>query len=249
MSLVVTGASNKSAVATHRRKVLVVNDRYESWGSYYSPFRHLGDHTSNEKIIEYAPELVVCAVFTGGADVDPMFYGQKRSYQTSCTPQRDIYESAVFDACVKAGIPIFGICRGAQFICAKAGGILCQHLDNHGAQDHAVRTAGDELVMMNSYHHQMQLPPDDAEIIAWAEPKLSHRYVGGGNQYIEVDREIEVVHYPKVNALGVQYHPELHQEYEEGWIYYQDLITDFLYTQRYISEPGEPMTMIKKRSA
>jgi putative glutamine amidotransferase len=231
--------------AKPKRKVLVVNDRYE-FGSYHAPFAHLGEYTSNPKILDYAPELVVCVVFTGGADVDPKLYGQTPCLYTSSTVWRDTHEMEIMDRCRELGLPMFGICRGAQLMTVAAGGKLCQHLTHHGFGKHLIKTHDGENVVVNSWHHQMMLPPEDAEILAWCDPKISSFYLGDGGEQIEVDKEVEVVHYPKLNGLAVQYHPELHNEWDEGWVYYQDLITDFLYTAKYTVDDGETPTMLQK---
>jgi gamma-glutamyl-gamma-aminobutyrate hydrolase PuuD len=214
-----------------KRRVLIVNDRME-WNGYYDPFRHLGEYIASPKILDYAPEQVVCAVFTGGADVHPKHYKQRPSHFTHTSVWRDDYEIDVFRACQRNKIPIFGICRGAQLMCVMAGGTLCQHLTNHEGKDHTIETHDGQYLVVNSYHHQMMLPPEDAEVLAWATPQRSTYYLGDDNDEIEVEKEIEAVHFPSVNGLGVQYHPELHRETDEGWEYYQDLINDFLYCRR-----------------
>jgi gamma-glutamyl-gamma-aminobutyrate hydrolase PuuD len=228
-----------------KRKVLVVNDRYEFYGSYHTPFAHLGEYAGNDLILDYDPESVVAAVFTGGSDVTPEVYGETRCSKTCCNPLRDEAEKKVFEKCVELNIPMFGICRGAQLMCALAGGKLCQHLNNHGGYEHKIETAGGRTLYINSYHHQMMIPPDDAEVLAWAQPHLSSVYLGGDDVKLEIEKEIEVVHFPKINGLAVQYHPELHSAWDEGWTYYQELITDFLYTSRHTVKDNEKPSMLK----
>lgn len=229
-----------------KRRVLVLNDRYDAWSSYHTPFARLGDYTNNPKILEYAPEQVSCVVFTGGADVHPSFYNQSPCALTAPCPWRDEHEIAIFKQARDLELPLFGICRGAQLMCVMAGGTLCQHLTNHGFSDHVVETHDGQTKMLNSYHHQMMLPPEGAEVLAWAAPKLSRFYLGDGGDEIQVEREIEVCHFPNINALAVQYHPELHNEHEEGWSYYQELIDEFLYWIQYLRKEGSVPTMLQE---
>ncbi|GAB7189972.1 gamma-glutamyl-gamma-aminobutyrate hydrolase family protein [Kineococcus sp. NUM-3379] len=68
-------------------------------------------------------------VLTGGADVDPALYGQ-RPLPTTGTPQpaRDGTEVALLRAALGSGLPVLGICRGAQVLNVALGGTLHQHL-------------------------------------------------------------------------------------------------------------------------
>jgi len=154
------------------------------------------------------PEKVALVVFTGGHDVHPELYGEDVGAYTFTSIKRDMYEGMVFEYAFKHKIPMLGICRGAQFLCVKAGGKLVQDVNNHGGMHRIVTHDGKDLYC-NSSHHQMQLPAKDAFPLAWAEPKRSpNHYLNGDNEQIEVDREYEVVYYPKINAVGIQYHPE-----------------------------------------
>ena len=89
----------------------------------------------------------------------------------------------------------------------------------------------------------MQLPPSHAIPIAWAEPKLSTCYQGGGNKKYNPDKEHDVVWYPNSNALGIQYHPEFMSPYSKGFKYAQELITRFFgLTATPVAEPEyDPM--------
>lgn len=231
------------------RRVLVVNDRWDVWSSYHAPFSHLGQYTANFRMLEYSPELISCVVFTGGADVDPKHYGHEPCRMTSCSEWRDDFEIEIFHKVRELGLPMFGICRGAQLLCVLSGGTLCQHLERHAGADHLIRTHDGRTIAVNSLHHQMMMPGEGAEILAWADPKLSSYHLGSGGSRIEVRREIEVVHFPKTNALAVQYHPELLGEHEEGWAYYQELIAEFLDQAQRSREATGTATMLRGRAA
>lgn len=68
-------------------------------------------------------------VITGGRDVNPQSYGSQR-HPTTDEPMgdRDSWEFALLDAALRRGMPVLGICRGAQVLNVALGGTLHQHL-------------------------------------------------------------------------------------------------------------------------
>src|SRR5690606_27873987 len=98
---------------------LVVND----WGaSYFKPFNHLGlEYTTDKELLVKSPDKIGLVVFTGGEDVDPSVYGEKNVASYS-NLRRDNEEVLLWSLARANNIPIGGICRGAQLICALSGG-------------------------------------------------------------------------------------------------------------------------------
>jgi putative glutamine amidotransferase len=68
-------------------------------------------------------------VLTGGRDVDPASYGQP-PHPTTDEParERDAWEFALVLRALERGLPVLGICRGAQVLNVALGGTLHQHL-------------------------------------------------------------------------------------------------------------------------
>ena len=93
-------------------------------------------------------------MLTGGADILPEHYGEPPHYTTYHSPHRDAYEKPYINQFIKAGKPILGICRGAQFLCAIAGGKLVQDCTGHGSS-HNVHTFDGKVLRTSSLHHQM----------------------------------------------------------------------------------------------
>jgi gamma-glutamyl-gamma-aminobutyrate hydrolase PuuD len=68
-------------------------------------------------------------IIAGGADIDPAVYGAAKHPQTEANVlDRDAWELAVAEACVRQGVPLLGICRGAQMLNVACGGTLHQHV-------------------------------------------------------------------------------------------------------------------------
>lgn len=191
-------------------------------------FSDWGKHTTKDSVLIETPEQVSLVVFTGGSDVCPQMYGENCGRWTSFNMHRDLYESKMFDIAVKHKIPCVGICRGSQFLCVKAGGKLVQDLNGHGGR-HGLTTSCGKRISCNSTHHQMQLPPKDALVLAWAEPKLSRKYLNGDDDEIEVEKEIEVVYYPNINSIGIQGHPEWLSDRDTFVVYSKEVVAKYLF--------------------
>jgi putative glutamine amidotransferase len=68
-------------------------------------------------------------VITGGRDVDPATYGQAPHPSTDPPArERDAWELALVERAIARGLPLLGICRGAQVLNVALGGTLHQHL-------------------------------------------------------------------------------------------------------------------------
>lgn len=147
-------------------------------------------------------------VVWGGEDISPCFYGQRvaGSYSRDTASDRDKLESILIKAAVKMKIPILGICRGAQMLCALDGGSLWQHVDGH-VGNHKILTKDGRELFTNSLHHQMMRPKKNAEILAWSKCLGPFKQDDTGVHFNDED-EPEIVFFPDMNALGVQGHPE-----------------------------------------
>ena len=108
-------------------------------------------------------------LFTGGVDVEPSIYGEKKSpHCGDIQPVRDLCELRLLPLALRRDMPVLGICRGLQLLNVGLGGTLVQHLPDvvstgHSGTVHDVellaggwlRTLTDQaIVQVNSYHHQ-----------------------------------------------------------------------------------------------
>lgn len=188
---------------TKARQIYVVGGHrtYSSWME--------GTCTNDMKFAD-----LVC--FTGGEDIGPSLYGHDPHPRTSFNPARDTEELAEFRKAMDLKKPLIGICRGAQFLCAMAGGKLVQHQPNPSFI-HRMNTFNEKSIHVSSAHHQAQFPwdlaEDDYRILGWTVNMLGF-HEGEGQKEMVIGRvpnniEVEDCHYPHIRALCIQSHPEI----------------------------------------
>lgn len=166
---------------------------------------------------EIAPSIKTAdlVVWTGGPDIAPEIYHQRRVSQVGYVQkERDQREIVAYLLASKK--PKVGICRGAQLLNLCNGGLLWQHVDRHTEQ-HMLITKSDRIMPVTSTHHQMMRPGPESEVLAWAYNPLETRY---GLSTVRADgngisrspdkswNDPEVVWYPKTKSLCIQGHPE-----------------------------------------
>jgi putative glutamine amidotransferase len=164
--------------------------------------------------LEAVPALVarldgIC--LAGGPDLDPALYGalERHPELGPTNPEHDAFELAVARAADAAGLPMLGICRGAQALNVARGGTLRQHVAGHrqaefaGLPSQRVTVAPDSLLAavtgagdtleINSFHHQ-------AVDVLGAGLRVAARAADG---------TVEAVEDPaRPFLLGVQWHAE-----------------------------------------
>lgn len=189
---------------------------------------------------EYTPNIEESDViiYGGGADIDPAQYGEEPGTRTYASKEREKEERKDFQIGYKLGKAFFGICRGHQLLCTLAGGKLIQHVNNHGGE-HSINTFDGNEVRTNSIHHQMVNPytikdPRNYKILAWTSKRISSKYLGAHDKPVYLPwqfKEIEAIYFPKINAMGVQYHPEMmngYRDYEAVMTWTQQTFMKFL---------------------
>jgi putative glutamine amidotransferase len=159
----------------------------------------------------------------GGPDLDPIAYGATTRHPLlgATQPGVDAFELAVARAADASGLPLLGICRGAQALNVARGGTLHQHVDGHRQTELATSptqrvtvapdsllatvTGADEALEVNSFHHQaVDVLGAGLRVVAWAPD--------GTAEAIE-DRTRPLL-------LGVQWHAEtLTERPEHGAVF------------------------------
>lgn len=155
-------------------------------------------------------------LLTGGPDLDPSHYGAEPHAELGPTePNVDAFEIALCAHADRLGMPILGICRGAQVLNVARGGTLHQHVPEltGGALEHRqvepgdrtthevrvspdsglAQTTGGGPVNVNSFHHQaIDRLGLDLRAVAWAQDGVIEAVEGGRGRLV----------------LGVQWHAE-----------------------------------------
>lgn len=170
----------------------------------------------NEENIESQCDLCDGFIFSGGVDINPIYYGEDPHIKLGTTnSELDRYQLILCKLAVKKNKPFLGICRGHQILNVALGGTLFQDLNsfsciafNHVQKSKRYETShkislkensilfeifGKEL-LVNSYHHQSVAKlGKDLEIIATSN-----------------DNIVEAIQLKnKKFVLGVQWHPEM----------------------------------------
>ena len=156
------------------------------------------------------PERADLVVFTGGPDVNPALYGETCHNLTRYSDPRDNEDIALYLKCVEQGIPMLGICRGAQFIHVMRGGKLYQDVDNHNGDHHIWDTKQNFCITtVSSVHHQMVRPGNPGMEVLAEGSKSRTRWLNATDCDRTVGhRDIEAFFYRDICALGIQGHPE-----------------------------------------
>lgn len=158
-------------------------------------------------------------ILWGGMDVGSSIYGEEcylgPQHANNTPSHRDIFEWGLLKLAYEKGMPVIGVCRGAQLMCAFAGGKLAQDVSGHHA-NHAVKASDGTIFNdVSSSHHQMMYPYDNTEheVLATTLSPLSAYYKGLTDNEAETVKqkgEPEVVYFPQLHGIAIQSHPEWH---------------------------------------
>jgi putative glutamine amidotransferase len=165
-------------------------------------------------------------VLTGGEDVDPARYGEKRHEKVRfVNAARDATEAALVEAARARRKPVLAICRGVQMLNVALGGTLVQDIpsevdtkiahDEDSPRDlrsHEIsiepdsliaKAVGTEHLTVNSFHHQSAKRVADGLRVTARSP----------------DGVIEGLESTDDNwwVMGVQWHPEDLTDSPEPW--------------------------------
>lgn len=158
-----------------------------------------------------SPDKADLVVFTGGEDVNPILYGETSIHpSTYYDDKRDELDMKLYLTCLEQGIPMFGVCRGAQFLHVMNGGKLWQDI-NHHTGNHGIFDVRDKRVIasVSSVHHQacMPNPAGGMEVVAKVV-RSTERWANAEIKDTSKESDIEAYFYRDTCCFGVQGHPE-----------------------------------------
>lgn len=171
--------------------------------------------------------LVDGLLFSGGADIDPVRYGDPSVHPTTygVDQQRDDFELELIQRAIQADKPMLCICRGIQVLNVAFGGTLIQDI-------------ADELPDAGLHRqYQAAIPADqpvhDVQVSAGSlleqvygtraipANSLHHQSVKEMGSGLTLDGQtedgiVEAISYPAATfVLGVQWHPEMMHRSEQ----------------------------------
>lgn len=200
------------------------------------PFELLFDSAEEVDISEIKRGKYTAIVLWGGEDISPSIYNERLGKYTGASlkpSRRDYIECTVVKAAIENHVPLIGVCRGAQLLCAMAGGKLIQHIEGHASRgEHELETEEGLSIVSNSLHHQMMYPFDiPHELIAWIKHKETRKYLDENNDPIlemKTLPEPEIVYFPEIHGLGIQGHPEFCREDTDFVDYCRTKVKEYL---------------------
>lgn len=151
-------------------------------------------------------------LYTGGADVNPFLYGERKLDCTYADTRQDRADGDAYLEGKKHGILHVGICRGAQILNVLNGGTMWQDVSNHAGQPHLVEDViSKKTFLVSSMHHQGIILNPKAKLLAFCEEADRKISATGGwsAKSGKPSIDVEAFWYPETRSLGVQWHPEV----------------------------------------
>lgn len=150
-------------------------------------------------------------VLSGGTHVHPERFGQQPQVSARYDRQRDATDQALLEGAEAIGIPVLGICRGAQFINVFRGGSLCQNVTP---------------LRVNTRHRPLLLPLQTVRVVTASrlEQAMDSPVIGANRIHSQaikrlgrdlrvtaLDNDLFVQAFENTRGqwlMGVQWHPE-----------------------------------------
>ncbi len=150
-------------------------------------------------------------VLSGGTHVHPERYGQQPQVTARYDRSRDATDARLLEQAERLGLPVLGICRGAQFINVFHGGSLCQNVTP---------------LRVNTRHRPLLLPLQTVRVVT--DSRLGQlmrgqtiganrihsqaiKRLGRNLRVVAVDNDLFVQAIESTEGqwlMGVQWHPE-----------------------------------------
>jgi putative glutamine amidotransferase len=160
-------------------------------------------------------------LLTGGADVDPMEYGEAdRHPSVELAPDRDAYELLLARIALSRDLPLLAICRGVQVLNVAAGGTLIQDIPS----EHPTTLTHALTEPKTAIAHDITVAPNTCLALLVAGPRGDGQPLAVNSRHHQSvkdtapgfivsatapDGVIEAIEKPDARfCVGVQWHPE-----------------------------------------
>jgi putative glutamine amidotransferase len=187
-------------------------------------------HVEGDEVDELL-DAVDAVLISGGQDMDPALYGRQNTSSWKVTRASDDFDIAVAHAAISRGLPILGVCRGAQVLNVALGGTLHQEIQQQGSDAHP--TYREMRPEARSHRHEVTVRPGTRLAAIYGDgPRpvnsLHHQAIdtpapGLVVSAVAPDGVIEAIEGQAADVLAVQWHPEMLHE-EGGDALFADLV-------------------------
>lgn len=162
------------------------------------------------------PDDADIILFGGNTDVSAEICDEDNIKENNSNYRMDVSDICLFNRAMdkrKAKL-ILGINRGAGLVCSMSGGKILQGVDNHKMLGLHLISDGKDSMLITSNHTQLQYPynlkKEEYEVLFWAVPERSDKYIGKSDTKIANFKECEIVLYKNnpVPCLAIQGNPD-----------------------------------------
>lgn len=170
----------------------------------------------DESIVRDYVEMIDKLILTGGQNVHPQFYGEKKTIESDdYNLVRDEFELALLKEALRQNKPIMAICRGVQLVNVAFGGTLHQEIEGHWqglpfGTSHSIETV-EGSVVAQLFGKESQVNSVHRQSIKNLAPNFRVTAIDPRDQTIEAIESID-----EHRIIGLQWHPEFLVNEEDG---------------------------------
>ena len=170
----------------------------------------------DESVVRDYVEMIDKLILTGGQNVHPQFYGEKKTIESDdYNLARDEFELALLREALHQNKPIMAICRGVQLVNVAFGGTLHQEIEGHWqglpfGTSHSIETV-EGSVVAQLFGKESQVNSVHRQSIKNLAPNFRVTAIDPRDQTIEAIESVD-----EHRIIGLQWHPEFLVNEEDG---------------------------------
>jgi GMP synthase-like glutamine amidotransferase len=188
-------------------------------------------------------------VFGGGSDVEPSLYGEDNANMHESvyfSKDRDNADMKIYTKALELGIPMMGVCRGAQFLHVMNGGKLYQDVNGHNGA-HKAFCLREKMLIENvsSVHHQQCMFNKEMEVLMTTSTVCTTRHIDKDKTDKRPRLDVEAFFYRDTGCFGVQGHPE-YANYNRFSVWCMETVSNLFLTSPDFTWEGKRLRMTKE---